>query len=127
MPTRRSADRAVVYSLLRQAVVYDAEPGTRRMDIVGGRAVVAMQNVPREDEVAAVEDLDAVVAMRVVDIAVQHGEVVAVPVHPAVSGRAGYLHVADRPAVDRKSVVEGKSGSVRLDHGGRSIIKKKKL
>src|SRR3546814_15635900 len=37
--------------------------------------------------------------MRAVDIAVQHGEVVAVPVHQAVSGRAGYLHVADRPAV----------------------------
>src|SRR3546814_12683452 len=28
---------------------------------------------------------------------------------------------------DRKSVVEGKSGSVRVDHGGRRIIKKKKI
>src|SRR3546814_14718679 len=28
--------------------------------------------------------------------------------------------------IDRKSVVEGKSGSVRVDLGGRSIIKKKK-
>src|SRR3546814_17266163 len=28
--------------------------------------------------------------------------------------------------VDRKSVVEGKSVSVRVDHGGRRIIKKKK-
>src|SRR3546814_12835418 len=32
---------------------------------------------------------------------------------------------ADRPA-DRKSVVEGKSVSVRVDLGGRRIIKKKK-
>src|SRR3546814_19657894 len=29
-------------------------------------------------------------------------------------------------ASDRKSVVEGKSWSVRVDHGGRRIIKKKK-
>src|SRR3546814_15018078 len=28
--------------------------------------------------------------------------------------------------IDRKSVVEGKSGSVRVDHGGRRIVKKKK-
>src|SRR3546814_13679093 len=31
-----------------------------------------------------------------------------------------------RPFVDRKSVVEGKSVSVRVDLGGRRIIKKKK-
>src|SRR3546814_17339726 len=37
-------------------------------------------------------------------------------------------HSALRPPgrVDRKSVVEGKSVSVRVDHGGRRIIKKKK-
>src|SRR3546814_18741403 len=35
-------------------------------------------------------------------------------------------HVAQRP-VDRKSVVSGKSVSVRVDLGGRRIIKKKNL
>src|SRR3546814_12807044 len=30
-----------------------------------------------------------------------------------------------RPAEDRKSVVEGKSGSLRVDLGGRRILKKK--
>src|SRR3546814_20346289 len=33
---------------------------------------------------------------------------------------------AEMPAGDRKSVVEGKGGSVRVDLGGRRIIKKKK-
>src|SRR3546814_16675774 len=32
-----------------------------------------------------------------------------------------------RPTGDRKSVVEGKSGSVRVDLGGRRIIKKKNV
>src|SRR3546814_15128401 len=31
------------------------------------------------------------------------------------------------PVKDRKSVVEGKSVSVRVDHGGRRIIKKKMM
>src|SRR3546814_17824114 len=31
-----------------------------------------------------------------------------------------------RPGADRKSVVEGKRGSVRVDPGGRRILKKKK-
>src|SRR3546814_14196383 len=45
-----------------------------------------------------------------------------------LEGKAGQLArqpAAQRPA-DRKSVVEGKSVSVRVDLGGRRIIKKKK-
>src|SRR3546814_11069479 len=45
-----------------------------------------------------------------------------------VVGLGGPLSIADRTTaleVDRKSVVEGKSGSVRVDLGGRRIIKKK--
>src|SRR3546814_20762359 len=42
--------------------------------------------------------------------------------------RAGWIHdpCANRTTTDRKSVVEGKSVSVRVDLGGCSIIKKKK-
>src|SRR3546814_12430118 len=36
-----------------------------------------------------------------------------------------FVHAASRSTRDRKSVVEGKSGSVRGDLGGRRIIKKK--
>src|SRR3546814_15840338 len=39
--------------------------------------------------------------------------------------RAGHFHRSEAQA-DRKSVVEGKSVSVRVDLGGRRIIKKKK-
>src|SRR3546814_15765724 len=43
---------------------------------------------------------------------------------------AGYEQVAHRlttlQRVDRKGAVEGKSGSVRVDSGGRRILKKKK-
>src|SRR3546814_20977813 len=39
--------------------------------------------------------------------------------------RARRVAVADRGALDRKSVVEGKSVSGRVDLGGRRIIKKK--
>src|SRR3546814_3785009 len=35
------------------------------------------------------------------------------------------LEACFRIGVDRKSVVEGKRGSVRVDHGGRRIIQKK--
>src|SRR3546814_20209917 len=35
-------------------------------------------------------------------------------------------HPTDENTLDRKSVVEGKSGSVRVDLGGRRIIKKNK-
>src|SRR3546814_19293109 len=38
---------------------------------------------------------------------------------------AGGDHAADRPLRDRKSVVKGKSVTVRVDLGGRRIIKKK--
>src|SRR3546814_15173817 len=41
----------------------------------------------------------------------------------AASRRSGR---SDRGSVDRKSVVKGKSVSVRVDFGGRRIIKKKK-
>src|SRR3546814_17145208 len=37
-----------------------------------------------------------------------------------------YAHDRGRKVLDGKSVVEGKSGSVRLDRGGRRISKKKK-
>src|SRR3546814_11805148 len=47
-----------------------------------------------------------------------------------VGPAAGRLHTArsrnDRVATDRKSVVSGKSVPVRVDLGGRRIIKKKK-
>src|SRR3546814_18055151 len=41
--------------------------------------------------------------------------------------RPSWLIVFPRPSdwEDRKSVVKGKSGSVRVDHGGRSILQKK--
>src|SRR3546814_13610875 len=42
----------------------------------------------------------------------------------AVPGQAIFAALA-RISQDRKSVVEGKSVSVRVDHGGRRIIKKK--
>src|SRR3546814_13721984 len=41
------------------------------------------------------------------------------------TGRIALIHVSDA-AADRKSVVYGKSVSVRVDLGGRRIIKKKK-
>src|SRR3546814_17515952 len=34
--------------------------------------------------------------------------------------------IDNHPTADRKSVVKGKSESVRVDHGGRRILKKKK-
>src|SRR3546814_13939663 len=40
--------------------------------------------------------------------------------------RTAAVDADDRPLGDRKSVVEGKSVSVRVDLGGRRIIKKKK-
>src|SRR3546814_11299756 len=46
----------------------------------------------------------------------------------AAQGKSRYVRIADRAAryyADRKSVVEGKSVSVRVDIGGRRIIKKK--
>src|SRR3546814_21155280 len=48
------------------------------------------------------------------------------PSRPA-RGRAGRPAPTPRRAADRKSVVEGKSVSVRVDLGGRRIIKKKKI
>src|SRR3546814_16128030 len=43
------------------------------------------------------------------------------------SGGNGRVHSLGRKrATDRKSVVSGKSGSVRVDLGGRRILKKKK-
>src|SRR3546814_18897805 len=44
----------------------------------------------------------------------------------ALHHHRGYLGDADSGVGDRKSVVEGKSVSVRVDLGGRRIIKKKK-
>src|SRR3546814_21154034 len=38
----------------------------------------------------------------------------------------GFTHLAYAPEIDRKSVVSGKSVSVRVDLGGRRINKKKK-
>src|SRR3546814_20126557 len=43
-----------------------------------------------------------------------------------VSGRQRGEH-EQAPAVDRKSVVEGKSVSVRVDLGGRRVLKKKEI
>src|SRR3546814_14716100 len=43
-----------------------------------------------------------------------------------VEGRGVVSHGADTTGGDRKSVVEGKSVSVRVDLGGRRILKKKK-
>src|SRR3546814_17052827 len=40
-------------------------------------------------------------------------------------GQVEYLQVTMNDGIDRKSVVQGKSGSVRLDLGGRRYIKKK--
>src|SRR3546814_11002446 len=45
---------------------------------------------------------------------------------PARRRRADARHRLSEPAEDRKSVVAGKSWSVRVDLGGRRIIKKKK-
>src|SRR3546814_10965309 len=45
------------------------------------------------------------------------------PRHPLEA--EGYLSIGCEPCTDRKSVVEGKSVSVRVDLGGRRIIKKK--
>src|SRR3546814_20889057 len=44
----------------------------------------------------------------------------------AVEGEAGERRARRRQALDRKSDVEGKGVSVRVDLGGRRIIKKKK-
>src|SRR3546814_11153462 len=45
------------------------------------------------------------------------------PISPSASG----MPATTPPAEDRKSVVEGKSVSVRVDLGGRRIIKKKTI
>src|SRR3546814_13380820 len=37
----------------------------------------------------------------------------------------GLSHIAEQPAADRKSVVSGQSVSVRVDLGGRRVLKKK--
>src|SRR3546814_20145057 len=71
------------------------------------------------------------------DLAPVHGE--SSPQGPADTAQSAVrIHAAQRPHVtfatgnhtvactDRKSVVEGKSVSVRVDLGGRRIIKKKK-
>src|SRR3546814_15815392 len=44
----------------------------------------------------------------------------------ALKRRFEVVLVAGQPQIDRKSVVSGKSVSVRVDLGGRRIIKKKK-
>src|SRR3546814_20748420 len=50
-------------------------------------------------------------------------QALSVPAPPAPPPKA---HWRDRPVRDRKSVVSGKSVSVRVDIGGRRILKKKK-
>src|SRR3546814_6573496 len=47
--------------------------------------------------------------------------------YPGREGLSGALLVGSEPEADRKSVVSGKSVSVRVDIGGRRIIKKKKI
>src|SRR3546814_18939732 len=44
----------------------------------------------------------------------------------AIPAHAGWRPPAQGIPIDRKSVVEGKSVSGRVDHGGRRVIKKKK-
>src|SRR3546814_11578628 len=46
--------------------------------------------------------------------------------HPAIMTHAS-IPPENRAALDRKSVVEGKSVSVRVDLGGRRLLKKKKI
>src|SRR3546814_18319434 len=62
------------------------------------------------------------------DVDSQHRESRADLEHPRVLPRLGQLAAGGqtRSRADRKSVVEGKSVSVRGDRGGRRIIKKKK-
>src|SRR3546814_11476404 len=50
----------------------------------------------------------------------------ALPRHRTRAGRRAAGVAASRAAGDRKSVVSGKRVSVRVDTGGRRIIKKKK-
>src|SRR3546814_11655045 len=54
------------------------------------------------------------------------GRIRAAPVHSPPRQSAPATAMQRRVCVDRKSVVEGKSVSVRVDLGGRRIIKKKK-
>src|SRR3546814_84741 len=96
---RRHTRCALVTGVQTCALPIFALEHTARVLIVAGRAV------------RAVRDRHAVAGA-------QAGEVV--PLHGA--GEA----LADRGAGDRKSVVSGKSVSVRVDLGGRRIIKKKK-
>src|SRR3546814_13166651 len=75
-------------------------------------------------------DVDAVVARagaQEADDLVRHG-IAAAPVDQTVGGRerAGVdQRIARDALLDRKSVVSGKSVSVRVDLGGRRILKKK--
>src|SRR3546814_20654166 len=47
-------------------------------------------------------------------------------IHEDADGSGHHLRSRQEHAGDRKSAVEGKSGSVRVDLGGRGIMKKKK-
>src|SRR3546814_19588475 len=50
---------------------------------------------------------------------------ILIPTLCATSGNAGVLTAPQLLRYDRKHVVSGKSGAVRVDHGGGRIIKKK--
>src|SRR3546814_17136283 len=53
----------------------------------------------------------------------QIGDVLPIEIHPTITAHVGGVPVME--CGDRKSVVQGKSVSVRVVMGGRSIIKKK--
>src|SRR3546814_14778880 len=74
-------------------------------------------------EAVPVERGDGVVQLRVERVVVRKAHRRALPVGPREAGRRGGERQRRR---DRKSVVEGKSVSVRVDLGGRRLINTKR-
>src|SRR3546814_11177822 len=97
-------------------------PLASRSRVVGERRVdLVLQHVgwPKHQDPAR-QDRDLVTGLRVTTDAPSF-----LPDRKAPEGRA-LDHLSPRQSRDRKRDVEGKSGSVRVDLGGRRIIKKKK-
>src|SRR3546814_15549242 len=94
-----------------------------RLDQLGGigAALVAQRVEARGDEQGRRQALGRNVDRRRAIIGGVGGILVAEPFHPALGQQIAFLEIA----IDRKSVVSGKSVSVRVDLGGRRNIKKK--
>src|SRR3546814_21141448 len=103
----------------RQSREFKALPGERKARLFHpGFLPFEIQNPKRQSQPGGISPGDDDLRWRAVDAA-GHGEI-ACDLAPA-------LELATRIRIDRKSVVSGKSVSVRVALGGRRSIKKKKI